>query len=256
MFGEDAASEAERLAAVEHAFDTQSQNVLREVGVDAGWSCWEVGAGRGSIARWLSVIVGSGGRVLATDLDDRWFDPAGTGAEFRRHDIVRDSLPGRIFDLVHARFVLEHLPAPRAVVARLAETLRPGGVLVLEDSAGLGIEVTPPAPLFDHLAKPWEHAGAAVGWNAAYGNALVSDLRIAGLVGLHGRQYRQIACGGEAWAHIAHGIRRLETELSARGITPEQLAEALRSLLDPANIITGPPVTIAWGRQAVSTDDF
>lgn len=252
MFGEDAGSEAARLAAVERAFDVQSQNVLLEVGVDAGWRCWEVGAGRGSIARWLSVIVGPDGQVLATDLDDRWFDPAGTAVEFRRHDVVGESVPEDTFDLVHARFVLEHLLDPRAVIARLAETLRPGGVLVLEDSAGLGIQVTPSEPLFDDFAKPWERASAAVGWNADYGNQLLADLRITALVELHGRQYRQLACGGEAWAHVAHGIHRLETELIAQGITPEQLAAALQWLADPANIITGPPVTIAWGRRAGS----
>jgi SAM-dependent methyltransferase len=250
VFGEDAGSEAERLGAVERAFDVQSQNVLLEVGVRAGWSCWEVGAGRGSIARWLSVVVGSDGQVLATDLDDRWFDPARTGIAFRRHDVVRDSAPGHAFDLVHARFVLEHLPDPRAVIARLAESLRPGGVLVLEDSAGLGLEVTPSTPLFDHLAKPWKQAGAAVGWNASYGSLLMSDLRTTGLVELGGRQYRQLACGGEAWAHVARGIQRMETELIAQGVTPEQLAAALRCLVDPANVITGPPVTIAWGRRA------
>ena len=54
VFGKDAGSEADRLAAVERAFDVQSRNVLLEVGVDAGWSCWEVGAGGPTVASWLA----------------------------------------------------------------------------------------------------------------------------------------------------------------------------------------------------------
>lgn len=45
-------------------------------------ACWEVGAGRGSVARWLSGVVGSEGPVLATDPDDQWFDSAATNTAY------------------------------------------------------------------------------------------------------------------------------------------------------------------------------
>jgi hypothetical protein len=51
IFGDNVELENERLAAVERAFDVVSQAALTEVGVQPGWQCWEVGAGRGSIAR-------------------------------------------------------------------------------------------------------------------------------------------------------------------------------------------------------------
>jgi SAM-dependent methyltransferase len=248
-FGEDRTFEEQRLAALERAVDAHSRNALIEVGLGAGWRCWEVGAGRGSIARWLSAVAGAEGRVLATDLDDRWFDAGGRDIVFRRHDVLRDPVPEDGFDLIHARFLLEHLAGPRAVIARLAEALRPGGVLVLADSAGLELNVTPSTPVFDDFAPAWERAGAAVGWNASYGNELMRDLGRSGLIELQGRQYRLLAPGGESWAHIARGIQRLETELNAEGITAERLNAVRRCLTDPANLITGPPVTIAWGRR-------
>lgn len=249
-FGEDADEERERLVALERAIDVPTQNVLVEVGVRAGWRCWEVGAGRGSIARWLSGIVGSGGEVLATDLSDRWFDPAGAEVKFRLHDVVRDPLPGRRFDLVHARFLLEHVADPRSVISRLADALRPGGALVLQDSAGLALDVSPSTRVFDRFLPAWEQAGHAVGWNPSYGGELMPDLRMTGLGELQGRQYRQLAPGGPSWTHVDRGIRRLEEDLIKQGVAPEQLTEVLRCLADPKNLIIGPPVTIAWARRA------
>jgi SAM-dependent methyltransferase len=248
-FGEEARREADRLAAVERVFDEQTVAALREAGVGAGWRCWEVGAGRGSIAHWLGQAVGPKGTVLATDLHERWFQSTGAAnVEFGRHDVTRDPLPDERFDLVHARFLLEHLADPRTVIDRLAAALRPRGVLMLEDSAGLEIGIAPPAEAFARLAPVWERAGKSVGWNAAYGRALIGDLRAAGLQAIHGVEYRQIAAGG-AWKHVEHGLERLRPELREQGASDELLNAALRCLGDPANLITGPPVVIAWGRS-------
>jgi SAM-dependent methyltransferase len=252
-FAEDAAHEAARLDAVQRAFDDQSRAALAGAGVRSGWRCWEVGAGRGSIARWLADVVGPQGHVLATDLDDRWF--ASTGAEnleFRRHDVTRDQPPASRLDLIHARFLLEHLADPRDVIARLAAALKPGGVLVVEDSAGLEIELEPPDDVFDRLASAWRRAGASVGWDAAYGRALIGDLRGLGLIELRGVEYRQFAPGGPAWEHLRSGLHRLRSALLEQGADGGDLARALAALGDPANQITGPPVVIASGAQAAA----
>lgn len=250
VFGEDVQMESDRLVALEQALDVPSRNALLEAGVDVGWRCWDVGAGRGSIARWLSDVVGADGRVLATDLSDHWFDPAGTGARFQRHDIVRDPLPDRAFDLVHARFLLEHLANPNAVIARLIAALRPGGVIVLEDSAGLELDITPSPGLSDGFLAAWERAVRAIGWNPFYGAKLMADLRALELRDLRGRQHRQLAPGGPAWTHVTQGLRRIERELIEQGVSQEQLTLVRRSLADPSTLIVGPPVTIAWAWRA------
>jgi ubiquinone/menaquinone biosynthesis C-methylase UbiE len=255
MFGQDARREDERLAAVERAFDRSSQSALIEVGVRPGWHCWEVGAGRGSVARWLAGIVGPEGTVLATDLDEERFD-AGTGkVAFARHDVTADPPPQGNLDLVHARFLLEHLAHPRVVIGRLGEALRPGGALVLEDSAGLHLEVRPRAPVFDQLPQAWERAGRSQGWRATYGLNLMTDLRAAGLVEPRGRQYRRLAPGGEEWTHLGYGIQRLHAELIEQGMAPRELEHALHCLSDPGNLIKGPPITIAWARRGATGSD-
>jgi trans-aconitate methyltransferase len=49
-----------------------------------------------------------------------------SNVEFRFVDIT-ETTPGVDFDLVHARFVLTHLPNPGRALARMRAALRPGG---------------------------------------------------------------------------------------------------------------------------------
>jgi trans-aconitate methyltransferase len=93
-----------------------------------------VGAGGGSIARWLAERVGPTGIVVATDIDTRFLDGQELpNLEVRRHDITRDALERDRFDLVHVRAVLEHLPERDAILGHLVASLKPGGWLLAED---------------------------------------------------------------------------------------------------------------------------
>jgi SAM-dependent methyltransferase len=232
--------ERDRLIAVERALDGPSRQALLDAGLEGGWRCWEVGAGHGSVARWLASL---GCEVLATDLEQRFSEP---GARFQRHDVTADPAPGSDFDLVHARLLLEHLDDPLAVVRSFAAVLREGGLLVVEDSAGLDFDAVPLA----RIASAWERAGQVVGWRAAYGRRLADDMRAAGLAGVGAHEHRLTAPGGEAWLHVRAGLERLRSEVLAAGASEEELDAALRCLDDPDTTITGPPVVIASGRRA------
>jgi hypothetical protein len=58
----------ERFATLPRLYDPGTIRHLEALGVGAGWRCLEVGAGGGSVARWLAERVGPIGRVLATDI--------------------------------------------------------------------------------------------------------------------------------------------------------------------------------------------
>ena len=62
----------DRFDGLEQAFDAVSIGHLQRLGIGSGARCLEIGAGSGSIARWLADQVGPAGRVVATDLDVRW----------------------------------------------------------------------------------------------------------------------------------------------------------------------------------------
>ena len=83
-----------RLAALEEGYDPGTVSRLENLGVGRGWSCLEVGAGAGPITRWLGRRVGSGGEVVATDLDTSFLDVSDAdNVEIRQLDLRSDSLP-------------------------------------------------------------------------------------------------------------------------------------------------------------------
>ncbi|HEV7862213.1 MAG TPA: SAM-dependent methyltransferase, partial [Acidimicrobiia bacterium] len=53
----------QRLTLLESLLDQSTISRLASLGVDAGWRCLELGAGAGSIARWLCNAVGATGMV-------------------------------------------------------------------------------------------------------------------------------------------------------------------------------------------------
>src|SRR5581483_9728002 len=162
--------EDERLTAVERQLDPVSQAALGQLGLTAGWRCWEVGAGRGSMARWLAGRVSTTGSVLASDIDVGALTALdGGNITVVRHDLERDGVPGGAFDLIHARLVLEHLRAPAAAAAKLASALRAGGWLILEDADGLGFDAEPPVKALSAITGPWHQAALAAGWDPLYG---------------------------------------------------------------------------------------
>jgi len=123
--------ERERLSFLEYAADPLSQRRLAALGIRPGWRCLEVGAGHGSIVRWLAAHVGPQGRVVATDLNPRFLTEIGLpNVEVRQHDIRTDPLEPGLYELVHCRAVLIHMPDPQLVVGRMVEALRIGGWLL------------------------------------------------------------------------------------------------------------------------------
>src|SRR3954453_13315159 len=80
---------AGRFAGLERTLDPVTIGHLSRVGVGPGARCLEIGAGGGSVARWLAARVGPGGHVVAVDLDTRWFEHDGSAQlEVRELDVA------------------------------------------------------------------------------------------------------------------------------------------------------------------------
>jgi SAM-dependent methyltransferase len=141
--------ELDRLTLQASFFDPVTTRHLDTIGVVEGWKCLEVGAGTGSIAQWLSSRVGPTGRVVATDIDLRFLGRVSApNLELRRHDILKDNLEKDEYDLVHCRKMLHHLREPEKAVTRMADTVRPGGWLLLEEDdhgSRLSLDVANPS---------------------------------------------------------------------------------------------------------------
>ncbi len=88
----DELADSRRLESLEGWFDPLTHRHLETIGIGVGWRCLEVGAGGGSIARWLAQRVGPSGSVVATDVDVRFLTGLPAMVEVRRHDVVSDAL--------------------------------------------------------------------------------------------------------------------------------------------------------------------
>lgn len=125
--------ELQRLQRIESARDTQTRKFLDQTGVATGWTCLEVGAGGGSILRWLGGRVGIDGRAVGVDRNTRYLRQF-TAAPF---EIIEGNVleVGRpcSFDLIHARYVLIHNPDAQTILAHMKTLLKPGGHLVIEE---------------------------------------------------------------------------------------------------------------------------
>ena len=126
---------AQRFAALSLLFDPVTLRQFDACGMRHGWHCWEVGAGGASLVRKIAERVGNSGRVLATDIDESWAKEAvAPNVEVRKHDVARENPPNEVFDLVHARLVLVHIPQRDRAFQNMISTLKPGGWLVIEDA--------------------------------------------------------------------------------------------------------------------------
>ena len=130
----DDQKELERLRMIELVFDPASQRRLLGTGLQAGWRCLEVGPGAGSIMTWMGEVVGPTGQVVAVELDPKFLgERERSNVSVVRADIRAVPLPEQSFDLVHARYVLIHIPDYETALTKMFDSLKPGGWLVLEE---------------------------------------------------------------------------------------------------------------------------
>jgi SAM-dependent methyltransferase len=261
IFSQEWQDERDRLGALSVQFDPVTLRHLAAAGVEPGWRCLELGAGTGSVAGWLAGAVGPGGRVLATDLDTRFLrglpDPP---VEVRRHDLTTDPLEDAAFDLIHARAVLEHLPNRADLVKRLVPALRPGGVMLLEDTvfgpplAAVTRGFAQPAGLAPLILRVFEAVSsgiAAVGGDVVgFGLELPAVMTAAGLVDVDAEFTARLIRGGSLEAAFYElSLRQLGDRLVAAGLLAERDVTAmLDAVRDPASQWLSLGLVSAWGR--------
>jgi len=133
-FDNAAPQAGDRFAHLSALYDDVTSRHLDRLGIRAGWSGLEVGAGGGSIALFMSRRVGVRGHVVATDINTDWMScPLPANVELRCHDIGIDPLPDATFDVIHARAVLTFVPERRTALQRMIAALKPSGWLLIEE---------------------------------------------------------------------------------------------------------------------------
>jgi len=239
-----------RLRSLERIYDPASTRRLQALGVGPGWKCLEVGAGGGSITRWLCSKVGETGRVLAVDLDTRFVaDIRATNLDVACVDITTTDLARGAYDLVHARAVLAHVPQREAVLDALVASLAPGGRLLLEEPADDGHGPLGTGLHREMLAKVI--AGTAqAGCDATWALDLPARLHQRGLADIGAESETALIQGGSSTTEFFKltAVQLREMAIAA-GATSEQLDEWSALLDTPGQWFPSIAMVAAWGRR-------
>ena len=246
----------QRLALLEGQLDPISQRRLSALGVGDGWRCLEVGGGGGSLTRWLCDQAGPTGHVMATDIEPRFLEEIGNSRlEVRRHDITEEDLPERQFDLVHARWLLHHLPDPEGAIARMVAALRPGGWILLEEVDFFPIRTSTIQIYTDFMTGLTRAVVAASGGDCFWARGLPALVANQDLVEVSACGDQFVLRGGSPWAKFfalsANQIRDTITGSSGT-LSAEQLDAALTLLDDPTFWALAGAGIAVWGQRPIS----
>jgi SAM-dependent methyltransferase len=240
--------EWERLTGIEWALDPTTISLLSTLDIERGWRCLEVGPGAGSIARWLCRCATDGG-VVALDVDTRFVDAIQEpNLEVRRADLTVADLDTRTFDLVHARLVLEHIPARLAVLGRLREALKPGGVMVIEANDFLSFGV--PGPDTEQVMQALEHIAARIGWDLHFGRRVPSALQAAGLRDVVAAGHIRFFPGKSPLARsIQLSFEELRPQFARDGVAEDVIDRVIAACESETELVMPPLIVQAWGRR-------
>jgi SAM-dependent methyltransferase len=233
--------EKRRLDSLGEMYDAGSFEQITRAGIRPGAVVLEVGAGSGTIARWMVAQVGPTGRVVATDIDPRFLEAlGGHGVEVRRHDVAADPLEESTFDLIHTRAVLQHVPKRDVAIAKLARALKPGGRLVVEDIIMPHPAAYPPLPAWAKILDGMTAGFRSIDADPFYGLRAPSAMTEVGLAveRCEGR-VAMMHTGTSSIEFVSLSVEQIGDKLVGAGVvTADELREVLDAFRTPGRTLT------------------
>jgi ubiquinone/menaquinone biosynthesis C-methylase UbiE len=184
------ANEYQRLRDQARMWQSATEAVLDKVGLGPGMSALDVGAGPGAVMRLMADRVGPQGCVTGIEIDAKLGAQAladlraGGGAEFQlmhANVLDLDKVPGGPFHLTYCRLFLMHMQAPVAVLEKMLEWTKPGGVVAAQEFDFGAIAIEPPCPAMAEFNRVFEGVFRGHGRNLRAGRQLPAQFEAAGI---------------------------------------------------------------------------
>lgn len=196
---------------------------LRELDLEGVRSILDVGCGLGQLTRDMARKAGV--RAVGVEIDAGQLAEAERQARLAGEAGLLDLRRGRgealplgeaewgSFDLVHTRFLLEHVREPLAVVREMVRAARAGGRIVLEDDLHDVMRLWPEPPGFGPLWQAYIRSYDRLGNDPHVGQRLVSLLWEAGAAPVRNTLVFFGSCAGspEFGAYVENTVGILHT---------------------------------------------
>ncbi len=132
-----------RLMRISEQAADMARAAFRRIGVQEGWSAIECGCGPIGALAVMAEMIGPGGRIVGVDFNKAAVEQARTVAAslgLANVDVIEGDVHelepatvGGPFDLAYTRLFLTHQADPAQTLRRIANLLRPGGLLVAQE---------------------------------------------------------------------------------------------------------------------------
>jgi SAM-dependent methyltransferase len=249
-------TECRRLQALESFFDPYTVARIDRLDIRPGAACLEVGPGAGSIFRHMAAATGRFGWVTAVDINPRFVTAVAQPDHASWEVIVGDIADGAgagVYDIAHARHVMQHQPDPDKAIAAMAAALKPGGRILIEDSDYTSIMAADRghrrSASFEATLAAMGRSFTAHGIDPAFGATLPGRLVAAGLVEVESERIVYTVKGngplarlmGETARHLAPAL------ISEANADPADVGGYIDACFDPGFVAHHDCVVAAWG---------
>jgi ubiquinone/menaquinone biosynthesis C-methylase UbiE len=244
-----------------------TRRVFEEAGISAGMKVLDLGCGPGDVSLLAAELVGETGRVVGVDTNPAVLQLAHARAQkaglthvsFQACDI-RDLALDQEYDAIVGRLIVMYLPERAAILRRLAQHLRPGGVVAFQeyDLFADPSLFYPPSPLWQQTAswiiQAFQYAGAEL----QMGLKLYSAFLEVGLPAPQMR-YEAVLAGGpespiyEFYADVVRALLPMLMKFdiaTAEDVGIETLADRMQAEIVRQNgVARSPALVAAWARK-------
>ncbi len=226
---------------------------VRFLHVSPGSRVLEVGSGLGILANDLAVAAGAD--VWGIELSAAQLAAARprAGVTFTQGDAHALHFPDDAFDLVYARYLLEHVADPERVVREMRRVTKPGGrVAVCENDVSL-LRFDPPCPAFDRAWDRFIRFQAALGGDGLIGRRLFRLFRQAGFTDIELSVQPEVhwhgSAGYVAWVHnIIGNLESARRGMIAAGLLAEADLDAGVHDLERLKTCADGSAVFVWNR--------
>jgi SAM-dependent methyltransferase len=244
-----------------------THHVFMEAGISTGMSVLDIGCGPGDVSLIAADLVGKTGHVLGIDSSADMLQVAQTRVQaagleqvsFMMADL-RDLTLDQQFDVLVGRLILMHMPDPEAVLRRLVQAVRPGGIVVFQeyDLSSHEDAFYPSSSLWEQTWRLTTGSFERAGGNLHAGMQLPTLFHTAGLPAPHMRYEASIGADRD-WPGFemrSEDVRMFLPLIKQFGLATEEeididtLADRLREeTVNHGGAARLPVVVSAWARS-------